>query len=88
MATRKSTTSKSRIKRNAQTESESAPAYSAPANGAAVKNFNGGTKMLPSADQIRFRAYEIFLARGGNHGDDWKDWFAAERELGGPLKSS
>jgi hypothetical protein len=27
------------------------------------------------------RAYELFLARGGTHGDDWKDWFQAEKEL-------
>jgi hypothetical protein len=27
------------------------------------------------------RAYELFLQRGGAHGHDWDDWFAAEREL-------
>lgn len=26
-------------------------------------------------------AYEHFLARGGQHGDDWGDWFQAEAEL-------
>jgi hypothetical protein len=34
-----------------------------------------------SADQIRLRAYELYLERGGVHGQDWDDWFAAEREL-------
>jgi hypothetical protein len=29
------------------------------------------------------RAYERFLARGGEHGRDQEDWFEAERELGG-----
>jgi len=31
--------------------------------------------------QIEFRAYEVFLARGGAHGDDLADWFKAEMEL-------
>jgi len=38
-------------------------------------------KAMPSADQIRQRAYEIFLARGGIDGNDWSDWFVAERQL-------
>jgi len=33
--------------------------------------------------QIEFRAYGIFLARGGAHGDDLADWFKAERQLNG-----
>jgi len=35
-----------------------------------------------TAEQIRARAYELFLARGGAHGDDLADWLRAERELG------
>ena len=31
--------------------------------------------------QIRERAYEIYLARGGQQGDEVSDWLAAEREL-------
>ena len=34
-----------------------------------------------SHDEIRIRAYELFLARQGSHGDDWRDWFIAEQEL-------
>ena len=34
-----------------------------------------------SLETIRVRAYELFLARGANHGDDLADWFKAEREL-------
>ncbi len=30
---------------------------------------------------IAKRAYEKWLARGGRHGDDQRDWFEAEREL-------
>jgi hypothetical protein len=27
------------------------------------------------------RAYELFLQRGAQHGQDFEDWLAAEREL-------
>lgn len=32
-------------------------------------------------DRIAARAYELYLARGGSHGQDWDDWLAAEREV-------
>jgi hypothetical protein len=35
----------------------------------------------PTHEQIARRAYEIFLARGGQHGHHEQDWFQAEREL-------
>ncbi len=35
----------------------------------------------PTADEIRARAYELFLARGASHGNDLADWFTAEQEL-------
>lgn len=31
--------------------------------------------------EIAARAYQLFLARGGQHGDDWGDWFQAEAEV-------
>ena len=30
---------------------------------------------------IARRAYELFEARGREHGHDWEDWFRAESEL-------
>ena len=43
--------------------------------------------VLPAraADQeaIARRAYERFQMRGGDHGHDQEDWFAAEREVSG-----
>jgi hypothetical protein len=33
------------------------------------------------ADRIAKRAYELFLARGGEHGHQLEDWYQAEREL-------
>jgi hypothetical protein len=31
--------------------------------------------------EIAQRAYEIYLARGAEHGHDVEDWIAAEREI-------
>lgn len=33
-------------------------------------------------DQVARRAYELYLARGGQHGNDMADWLQAEREMG------
>ena len=35
----------------------------------------------PSEEDIRLRAYQRYLDRGGNHGMDFEDWLQAEREL-------
>jgi hypothetical protein len=35
----------------------------------------------PSHDEIRTRAYEIYLERDGLPGDELDDWLRAEREL-------
>lgn len=38
--------------------------------------------VLPSREEeIRNRAYEIYLQRGGQPGDESEDWLRAEREL-------
>lgn len=39
-----------------------------------------GRRAVP-AEAIAKRAYEKWLARGGKHGNDQKDWYEAEREL-------
>ena len=36
---------------------------------------------VPTHDDIAMRAYELFVQRGGQHGQDFEDWLAAEREL-------
>jgi hypothetical protein len=33
--------------------------------------------------EIAARSYELYLARGGEHGHDEEDWLQAEAELGG-----
>lgn len=35
----------------------------------------------PTEEDIRRRAYQRYLDRGGNHGMDFEDWLQAEREL-------
>ncbi len=35
--------------------------------------------------EIARRAYELFQARGEEHGHDWEDWFRAESELLRPV---
>jgi hypothetical protein len=35
----------------------------------------------PSREEIRLRAYEIYLERGGLPGNELDDWLQAEREL-------
>jgi hypothetical protein len=41
----------------------------------------GGQKNGPSPAEIRRRAFEIHVERGGIHGCDLNDWLEAEREL-------
>lgn len=35
----------------------------------------------PTRDQIRLRAYQIYLERGAHPGQELDDWLRAEREL-------
>ena len=35
----------------------------------------------PTEEQIRFRAYELYVERGRADGQDIEDWFQAEKEL-------
>jgi hypothetical protein len=39
-----------------------------------------------TSDDIRFRAYEIYLERGSEPGRDLDDWLKAEMELIKPVK--
>jgi len=36
---------------------------------------------LPPREEIERRAYELYLARGGEPGQELEDWLRAEREL-------
>jgi hypothetical protein len=39
------------------------------------------TSFSPTEEEVRKRAYELFVARGCTHGADVADWLAAEHEL-------
>lgn len=46
------------------------------------------TTNVPTPEEIRQRAYEIHIERGGIHGCDLDDWLEAERELQEKYKDS
>jgi hypothetical protein len=75
MATDKTT--KSQGKRARKPVMSGAVARPVTDNGTPVAVANGSR----TVEEIQRRAYELFLARGGVHGNDWVDWFTAEREL-------
>ena len=71
---------------------QGAPRTTKPANGSAARTRDNSHATGPSPekapvavtfshDELAARAYTLFLARGGRHGDDWRDWFQAEAEL-------
>jgi hypothetical protein len=69
-----------------------APRTTKPANGSAARTRRNGDApsstpegaplaVTLSRDELAARAHTLFLARGGRHGDDWRDWFQAEAEF-------
>lgn len=38
-------------------------------------------QQVPTREQIEHRAYELYVQRGGENGQDLEDWLAAEKEL-------
>ena len=36
---------------------------------------------LPSEEQVRLRAYELYVSRGNESGSDLDDWLQAEQEI-------
>jgi hypothetical protein len=78
-----------RIARLVTPESNSTPeaaASTAPATARPRRNANGaagdGARFAPpTREQIAARAYELYLARGGEEGFAEQDWLQAEREL-------
>ena len=48
----------------------------------------GGASLGIEHEKIARRAYELFLARGAEHGSALQDWLDAERELTAPTSRS
>ncbi len=81
--TRKSTTAKkTATAKKTTTTKEPTTAKKTAARGSVRKT---SSKPLPTEDQIRQRAFEIFLRRNGGAGDADGDWHQAERELSDEL---
>ena len=55
----------------------SAPTRRAPT----AESISTRSSSAPTLEQIAARAYEIFIARGAQHGRDQEDWYQAENEL-------
>lgn len=53
----------------------------APSPAPALKPEKKGGLIMPTQDQIRERAFSIFLKRNGGPGDPHSDWLEAERQL-------
>lgn len=41
----------------------------------------GDERVPPTQEAIAKLAYELYVTRGGTHGQDWTDWFKAEALL-------
>jgi len=42
---------------------------------------SNGNQILPVREEIARRAYELYVARGGQNGSDVDDWLTAESEV-------
>ncbi len=47
----------------------------------ADRSSNDGDDLVSEQEQIRMRAYELYLERGAQPSDGLEDWLRAEREL-------
>jgi Protein of unknown function (DUF2934) len=52
-------------------------------NNGASQNSGDTTAAMIDRDRLAQRAYELYLARGGQDGADLDDWLTAEQELRG-----
>jgi hypothetical protein len=70
-------------KRNPPRSQSNGGAAAAPARPKARRSqaVTTSTGSGPSEEDIRRRAYQRYVDRGGKHGMDFEDWLQAEREL-------
>ncbi len=69
---------KARTPRKTKTSEKPAPGRGRSRPPAASRPEGASLASTVFHEQIAARAYELFLARGGQHGDDLADWFQAE----------
>jgi DUF2934 family protein len=53
----------------------------APGDAVAMRTKSESMASEPSEEDIRLRAYQVYLGRGGDDGSDFDDWLQAEKEL-------
>jgi hypothetical protein len=53
----------------------------APGDSLAAQTRSDSMAAEPREEDIRLRAYHVYLERGGGDGADFDDWLRAEREL-------
>jgi hypothetical protein len=75
-------TTRRRVSTARTAEAPAAPSGPAPACGLSAPGDNVLERMnSPTEEEIRMRAYMIYLSRNGAPGDPVADWLQAEREL-------
>jgi len=83
MARAKKTDETGTPKRAASRVRSTGGAAAAPAEALTVQTMATITTMTMSEDQVRARAYELYLERRGDGGTPEEDWLRAEAELRG-----
>jgi len=74
-------TARSRTARETQGTATEEKATRAADTFAARPDDDVSSEYAPTEDEIRYRAYLLYVERGGGHGMDFEDWLRAEREL-------
>lgn len=82
-AAKKNTTSKAAKEPAEKATAKKTTAKKTAAPRSAKATDGTASRREPSQEDIARRAYEIYLERGGRHGNDADDWLRAERELRG-----
>lgn len=58
-----------------------APVQQPPGDASPARTTSESMASEPSEEDIRLRAYHMYLERGGDHGRDFDDWLKATEEL-------
>jgi hypothetical protein len=84
MAPRKPSTRKQKIASSPEFPAEAreaAQVQQAPGDAIAARTTSQSMGSEPSEEDIRLRAYHMYLERGGGDGLDFEDWLKAEQQL-------
>ncbi len=85
-AASKSSTTGATSPQPSRTRTGAASKSPAPTAKESTKTITNKRASRPTYEEVARRAFEIYEARGGEHGRDQEDWDAAEAELGKPAE--